>query len=130
MFLRREGEVVKMDLYILSFCISIFSGETLWGDSFCLDKFPGSRFMFSRGEGEVVKMDLYILSFCISIFAGRRFMGTGFASWGVGLVGINGGGKQLGRIPISMGRVKMGKEYEKGRGPAQYLHQIYLYGVL
>ena len=86
--------------------------------------------MFLWGDCEVVKMDFYILSFCISIFAGRRFMGTVIASWGVGLVGINGGGEQLGGIPISMGRVKMGKEYEKGRGPAQYLHQIYLYGVL
>jgi hypothetical protein len=86
--------------------------------------------MFSRGEGEVVNMDLYILSFCISIFAGRRFMGTVFASWGVGLVGINDGGEQLGGIPISMGRVKMGKEYEKGGGPAQYLHQIYLWSPL
>jgi hypothetical protein len=85
--------------------------------------------MFSQGEGEVVKMDLYILSFCISIFAGRRFVGTVFSSRGVGLVGINGGGKQLGGISISMGRVTMEKKYESG-GSAQYLHLICLYGVI
>ena len=63
----------------------------------------GSRFMFLWGEGEVVKMDLYILSFCISIFAGRRYVGTVFASWGVDLVGINGGGEQFGGDPYLHG---------------------------
>ena len=34
-FRRERGKlVVKMDLYILSFCISIFCGKTLCGDSF------------------------------------------------------------------------------------------------
>ena len=86
------------------YCVCMEIGETLSSDSFCLDKFPGSRFMFLRGEGEVVKMDFYIFSFCISIFAGRRFMGTVFASWGVGWVGINGRwGRAIGGDPYLHG---------------------------
>ena len=34
MFSRQEDEVLKMDLYIFSFCISNFCRKTLCGDSF------------------------------------------------------------------------------------------------
>ena len=51
MFLQGEGEVVKMDLYILSFCISIFCGKTLCGDSFCVDNFCGESIYVFVGRG-------------------------------------------------------------------------------
>ena len=36
MFSRQEGEVLKMDLYILSFCIPIFAGRRFVGTVFLL----------------------------------------------------------------------------------------------
>ncbi len=51
MFSRGEGEVVKMDLYILNFCISNFCGKTCCGDSFCLDKFRGESIYVFVGRG-------------------------------------------------------------------------------
>ena len=51
MFSWGEGEVVKMDLYILHFCISNFCGKTFCGDSFFLDKFHGESIYVFAGRG-------------------------------------------------------------------------------
>jgi len=50
MFSRQEDEVLKMDLYILSFCISNFCRKTLCGDSFLELGLTRSLWVFCENE--------------------------------------------------------------------------------